>query len=109
MEMYKLTENYSSSYKKGTRFFLISHSEFIGVKSYVLMGEKTGGKLVVTEDELRRGFQNLKSPFLCLMLDLQWNQCPHSPVRLNHSSFREGLAPDHRGHFYRYHNTPCGC
>ncbi|MBR8645914.1 hypothetical protein KEH51_23905 [[Brevibacterium] frigoritolerans] len=53
MKMFKLIEDVPSAYKKGTKFFLISHSEFIGVKSYVLLAEDLKGKIEVTEEELR--------------------------------------------------------
>lgn len=43
-------------YKKGTKFFVISESEFIGVKSYVLQSEDMSGKIVVAEGELRKKF-----------------------------------------------------
>ncbi|AZV61594.1 hypothetical protein ACQKOM_25485 [Peribacillus frigoritolerans] len=56
MKMFKLIEDVPSAYKKGTKFFLISHSEFIGVKSYVLLAEDLKGKIEVTEEELRSKF-----------------------------------------------------
>ncbi|WP_454862414.1 hypothetical protein [Peribacillus frigoritolerans] len=56
MKMFKLIEDVPSAYKKGTKFFLIAHSEFIGVKSYVLLAEDLKGKIEVTEEELRSKF-----------------------------------------------------
>ncbi|MGE6379187.1 hypothetical protein [Peribacillus muralis] len=56
MKMYKLVKDESFAYKKGTKFFLISHSEFIGVKSYVLLAEDLQGKIEVTEEQLTGKF-----------------------------------------------------
>lgn len=56
MKMYKLTEDFSSVYKKGAKFFVISDSEFIGVKSYVLLSEDLRGKIEVTDDALKNKF-----------------------------------------------------
>ncbi|MCK1986212.1 MULTISPECIES: hypothetical protein [Peribacillus] len=58
MKMFKLVED-DPAYKKGTKFFLISHSEFIGVKSYVLLAEDLKGKIEVTEEELRNKFVSI--------------------------------------------------
>jgi len=59
MKMFKLIEDDPSAYKKGTKFFLISHSEFIGVKSYVLLAEDMKGKIEVTEEELMNKFVSI--------------------------------------------------
>lgn len=56
--MFKLIEE-DPAYKKGTKFFLISHSEFIGVKSFVLLAEDMKGKVEVTEEELRNKFVSI--------------------------------------------------
>ena len=56
MKMFKLIEDFSSAYKKGTKFFIVSDSEFIGVKSYVLLSEDLRAKIEVTEDELKNKF-----------------------------------------------------
>ncbi|MFJ7747620.1 hypothetical protein [Peribacillus sp. NPDC097295] len=60
MKMYKLTEDFSLIYKKGARFFVVSDSEFIGVKSYVLLSEDLRGKIEVTDDELKNKFVSIK-------------------------------------------------
>ncbi|MBO0999071.1 hypothetical protein IOC57_15155 [Bacillus sp. SD075] len=60
MKMFKLIEDDPSAYKKGTKFFLISHSEFIGVKSYVLLAEDLKGRVEVTEEELRSKFVSVQ-------------------------------------------------
>ncbi|MGE7763303.1 hypothetical protein [Peribacillus sp. NPDC097895] len=59
MKMFKLIKDDPSTYKKGTKFFLISHSEFIGVKSYVLLAEDLKGKIEVTEEELKSKFVSI--------------------------------------------------
>jgi hypothetical protein len=59
MKIYKLVEDYSAIYKKGTTFFVISDSEFIGVKSYALQSENMRGKIVVTEEDLKNKFISL--------------------------------------------------
>lgn len=59
MKLFKLIEDYHIMYKRGTIFFVISESEFIGVKSYVLQSEDMRGKIVVSEDELKNKFVSL--------------------------------------------------
>ncbi|CAH0302179.1 hypothetical protein SRABI96_04643 [Peribacillus sp. Bi96] len=59
MKMFKLIKDDLSTYKKGTKFFLISHSEFIGMKSYVLLAEDLKGKIEVTEEELKSKFVSI--------------------------------------------------
>lgn len=54
--MYKLIENYSDMYKKGTVFYEIANSKFIGITSYVLQSEEMKGKIVISEEELRKKF-----------------------------------------------------
>jgi hypothetical protein len=56
MKRYKLIENYKRTYKKGTIFFVISESEFIGVKEFVLQTKDLKGKFIVTEEELKHYF-----------------------------------------------------
>ncbi|KMY49874.1 hypothetical protein [Bacillus loiseleuriae] len=59
MKLFKLIEDYHVMYKIGTKFFVISESEFIGVKSYVLQSEDMRGKIVVSEEDLRKKFISL--------------------------------------------------
>ncbi|PLS16815.1 hypothetical protein CVD28_17265 [Bacillus sp. M6-12] len=59
MKMYKLIKDYKDFYKKGTKFFVISYSEFIGVKEFVLQSEELKGKIIVTEEELKKHFLSL--------------------------------------------------
>lgn len=56
MKMYKLVKDYKDIYKKGTTFFVISESEFIGVKEFVLQTKDLVGKIIVSEDELKKNF-----------------------------------------------------
>ncbi len=56
MKMYKLTKNFKRTYKKGTVFYLISESEFIGVKEFVLQTQTLDGKIIITEQELKKNF-----------------------------------------------------
>lgn len=56
MKMYKLVSDYSNKYKKGTLFFVISESKYIGVVTFVLQSENMEGKIVVSEEELKNKF-----------------------------------------------------
>jgi hypothetical protein len=56
MKMYKLIKEYKDIYKKGTTFFVISESEFIGIKEIVLQTKDLSGKILVSEDELKKNF-----------------------------------------------------
>ncbi len=56
MKRYKLIEDYSTMYKKGTVFYVIADSKFIGVISYVLQSEDMRGKIVISEEDLKRKF-----------------------------------------------------
>ncbi|PLT30456.1 hypothetical protein [Peribacillus deserti] len=61
MKIFQLKKDYKDLYKKGVQFFLISESEFIGVKEYTLLASNQKGKLLVSDDELNRYFF-LKNP-----------------------------------------------
>jgi hypothetical protein len=52
MKRYKLIKNYKGIHKKGTIFYLIAESEFIGVKEFVLQTLKLDGKIILSEKEL---------------------------------------------------------
>lgn len=54
--MYKLIEDYSDLYIKGTIFYVIADSKFIGITSYVLQSKDMRGKIVISEEELREKF-----------------------------------------------------
>lgn len=55
MKKYKL-KNKFKGYKKGTRFYVIVESEFIGVKEYVLRTEDLSERLSISESELEKHF-----------------------------------------------------
>jgi len=42
--------------KRGTQFYLIAESEFIGVKEYVLRTEDLSTRIAISESELRGNF-----------------------------------------------------
>ncbi|MFP7296684.1 hypothetical protein [Neobacillus niacini] len=59
MKRYKLIKNYKGIHKKGTIFYLIAESEFIGVKEFVLQTKKINGKIILSEKEMRDYFRQL--------------------------------------------------
>lgn len=59
MKRYRLMKNYRDKHKKGTIFFLISESEFIGVKEYVLQTKTLNGKIILSEKELKDYFREI--------------------------------------------------
>lgn len=59
MKRYRLIKNYRDIHKKGTIFFLISESEFIGVKEYVLQTKTLNGKIILSEKELKDYFREI--------------------------------------------------
>ncbi|MEH7493210.1 hypothetical protein [Neobacillus niacini] len=59
MKRYKLIKNYKDRYKKGTIFFVISESEFIGVKEFVLQTRNLDGKIILSEKELKEHFRQV--------------------------------------------------
>jgi hypothetical protein len=60
MKWYKLVKDYQDIYKKGTKFFVISESEFIGVKEFVLQTKNLDGKIIISEKELKEHFKSIK-------------------------------------------------
>ncbi|WP_235847083.1 hypothetical protein [Neobacillus niacini] len=52
-------KNYKGIHKKGTTFFLISESEFIGVKEFVLQTKNLDGKIILSEKELKDHFRQI--------------------------------------------------
>lgn len=60
MKMYKLKTNFYE-YKKGTHFYLVSESEFIGVKEFVLRTEDLRSSLSINENELLKYFVFIKN------------------------------------------------
>jgi hypothetical protein len=59
MKRYKLIKDYKDRYKKGTIFFVISESEFIGVKEFVLQTKNLDGKIILSEKELKDHFRQI--------------------------------------------------
>jgi hypothetical protein len=59
MKRYKLIKDYKEKYKKGTIFFVISESEFIGVKEFVLQTKNLDGKIILSEKELKVHFRQI--------------------------------------------------
>lgn len=56
MKIYRLKKDYKHLFKKGAMFFLVSHSEFIGVKEFVLQSQDLKVKLNLNEEELESYF-----------------------------------------------------
>lgn len=59
MKKYILLNDYKEMYKKGTRFFVISESEFIGVKEYVLRTYDLHHRLLITDKEYATLFSQI--------------------------------------------------
>lgn len=57
--MYKLKKNFKGI-KKGTQFYLIAESEFIGVKDFVLRTTDLAIRICINERELNNHFILLK-------------------------------------------------
>jgi hypothetical protein len=60
MKVYKLKNNYKGL-KKGTQFYLIAESEFIGVKDFVLRTQDLVTRISINETELHNNFILLKN------------------------------------------------
>lgn len=55
MKLYKLNKQFNG-YKKGTQFYLIAESEFIGVKEFIFRTKDFKSRLSVNESELLKNF-----------------------------------------------------
>ncbi|WP_338473302.1 hypothetical protein R4Z10_02685 [Niallia sp. XMNu-256] len=55
MKVYKLKRKFRG-YKKGTQFYLVAQSEFIGVKEFVLRTKDLADRVSVNESELFQNF-----------------------------------------------------
>ena len=55
MKKYKLKNQFKGN-KRGTKFYLVAESEFIGVKEFVLRTEDLTRRIVTTEEELKKNF-----------------------------------------------------
>jgi hypothetical protein len=60
MKLYKLKKQFKS-YKKGTQFYLIAESEFIGVKEFVMRTEDLTSRISLSESELLKNFTLIKN------------------------------------------------
>ncbi|MBB6444370.1 hypothetical protein [Bacillus benzoevorans] len=59
MKLYVLKKQFNG-YKKGTRFYLIAESEFIGVKEFVLRTKDLTNRISIDESELHKNFIFIK-------------------------------------------------
>ncbi|QGQ44914.1 hypothetical protein E6W99_15350 [Metabacillus sediminilitoris] len=59
MKIYKLKNNFKGI-KKGTQFYLIAESEFIGVRDFVLRTKDLAIRISINERELHNNFTLLK-------------------------------------------------
>lgn len=55
MKKYRLKKQFKGN-KRGTKFYLVAESEFIGVKEFVLRTEDLTQRIAVSEDELNSNF-----------------------------------------------------
>ncbi|MBS4214648.1 MULTISPECIES: hypothetical protein [Neobacillus] len=62
MKVYKLKKQFNG-YKKGTHFYLISESEFIGVKEFVFRTKDLANRISINESELLKNFIFIKEIF----------------------------------------------
>ena len=60
MKIYKLKKKFKG-YKRGTEFYLIAESEFIGVKEFTLRTKNLSNSITVSESELLSHFFLLKA------------------------------------------------
>ena len=60
MKMYKLKKGFKG-FKRGTEFYLIATSEFIGVKEFTLRTKDLGSGLTVNENEFLHYFFLLRN------------------------------------------------
>ena len=60
MKLYRLNRQFRGL-KRGTEFYLISESEFIGVKEYVLRTKDLRNKVSLNEKEFLRNFTLIKN------------------------------------------------
>jgi hypothetical protein len=62
MKLYTLKKQFNG-YQKGTQFYLIAESEFIGVKEFVLRTKDFSNRISINESELLNNFIYLKELF----------------------------------------------
>ena len=59
MKVYTLKKSFHG-YKKGTLFYLIAQSEFIGVKEFVMRTKDLENRISINESELQKNFKFIK-------------------------------------------------
>jgi hypothetical protein len=59
MKLYKLKRQFNG-YKKGTQFYLIAESEFIGVKEFILRTKDLTKRISINESEFTKNFSIIK-------------------------------------------------
>ena len=62
MKLYTLKRQFNG-YEKGTQFYLIAESEFIGVKEFVLRTQDLKNRISINESELLKNFTFIKKSF----------------------------------------------
>ncbi len=62
MKVYGLKRQFNG-YKKGTEFYLISESEFIGIKEFVLRTKELTNTIIINERELLKNFTFIREIF----------------------------------------------
>ncbi|MCD7035952.1 hypothetical protein LRR81_17040 [Metabacillus sp. GX 13764] len=62
MKLYKLKAPFKG-YNRGTQFYLVAESEFIGVKEFVLRTKDLADRICVNEKEFLKHFSFLKASF----------------------------------------------
>jgi hypothetical protein len=62
MKLYQLKRQFEG-YKIGTQFYVISESEFIGVKEFVLRTTDLTNRILINESELLKNFVFVKDIF----------------------------------------------
>ena len=55
MKLYRLKKQFNG-YEKGTEFYLIAESEFIGVKEFVLRTTDLRNTIIINESDLIKNF-----------------------------------------------------
>ncbi|MCA1036586.1 hypothetical protein LCL90_18240 [Bacillus infantis] len=59
MKKYRLKTGFNGRFKRGTVFWLIAESEFIGIKEYVLRTKDLEHRIQISEEELMKHFVRL--------------------------------------------------
>lgn len=62
MKLYVLKRQFNG-YQKGTQFYLIAQSEFIGVKEFVLRTVDLRDRIAINESDLHKNFTYIRETF----------------------------------------------